>query len=144
MKTRGIPLSSLPPRLQAQVVAQMATKSPQSTPEAKRLRQSSKGPNKTELAFAAYLRALYPGAKVYEQAVTLVLANGLRFTPDMFIPVIPGHAAGPTFWETKGYMRDDAAAKIKMAARVHPWAAFYLVTKQGRTGTGWSIEAVLP
>ena len=85
MKNSGIPFSSLPPRLQAQVTAQLATAALQKDAKP-RLRQSSKGPNKTEAAFAAYLRAQDPGNVVLEQAVTLVLANGLRYTPDAFRP----------------------------------------------------------
>lgn len=38
--------------------------------------------------------------------------------------------------------RDDAAVKLKVAARTFPWIAFHLVTK--RKGGGWDIQAVLP
>lgn len=155
MKNSGIPLSSLPPKVQAMVQAQierdphaeLAARFPVGaglvatlgTP--KRLRQSSQSPNKTELAFAAHVRACYPGAVIYEQQITLVLANGLRYTPDVFFP---GKGARPAFYEVKGFMRDDAAAKIKMAAEVHRWADFFLVTKQGRTCGGWDIQVILP
>lgn len=141
MKTSGIPLSSLPPRLQAQVVAQLATKSLQKDAKP-RLRQSSKGPNKTEAAFAAYLRAescSNGDRPLFEQSVTLKLANGLRYTPDIFRPL-----PTPVFFEVKGFMRDDAAAKIKMAASLHRWATFYLVTKNGKTCGGWDIQRILP
>ncbi len=142
MKTRGIPLSSLPPKLQAQVVAQLATKSLQNTPEAKRLRQSAKGPNKTEAAFAAYLRAAncsQGDRPMFEQAVTLKLGNGVRYTPDIFCPL-----PEPVFYEVKGFMRDDAAVKIKVAAGLHTWARFYLATRKGKTATGWDIQHILP
>lgn len=140
MRNSGIPISKLPPRLQAQVTAQIATAALQKG--AKRLRQSSRGPNKTEAAFAAYLRAQAPAnadRPIFEQAVTLILANGLRYTPDIFTP-----NPTPVFYEVKGFMREDAAAKIKMAARVHQWATFYLVTKRGRTCGGWDIQHILP
>lgn len=115
-----------------------------------RLRQNRKGPNKTEREFTTYLRGYWIGATIYEQAVTLVLANGLRYTADNFVPDVPlsclkGGPTEPRFYEVKGHMRDDAAAKLKMAARVHSWASFYLVTKQRkRDGAGWRIERVLP
>lgn len=71
--------------------------------------------------------------------MTLLLANGLRYTPDNFIALIR-----PAFFEVKGFMRDDAAAKLKMAARVHNWATFYLVTKLPKKhGGGWDIREVL-
>ncbi len=143
MRNSGIPLDSLPPKVRAQVVAQLATKSLQSD-ERKRLRQSSKGPNKTEAAFAAHVRACYPGKEILEQAVTLVLANGLRYTPDIFLPSGRNGAPKPAFYEVKGFMRDDAAAKIKVAARVHRWADFFLVTRRGRTCAGWDIQVILP
>lgn len=153
MKNSGIPLSAFSPKMQAQIAAQLngnapgpkitiaASYPPPLGAGPKRLRQSSKAPNKTELAFAAHVRACYPDAVIYEQQVTLVLANGLRYTPDLFFP---GKGARPAFYEVKGFMRDDAAAKIKMAAQVHRWADFFLVTKQGRTCGGWDIQVILP
>lgn len=65
MKTSGISLNSLPPKVRAQVEAQLKQQAGGkcATPEqvlqpigptgAPRLRQSAKGPNKTEAAFAA-------------------------------------------------------------------------------------------
>lgn len=110
-----------------------------------RLRQASKGPNKTELAFTAFLRCQYPGADIREQDLVLVIANGCRYQPDNFAPSLPGHVSPPCFWEVKGFAREDAIVKIKVAARIHSWATFYLVTKQRkRDGGGWRIERVLP
>lgn len=154
MKTSGIPISQLSPRVRALVEAADSSAgrknaSPQPVLQkygptaAPRLRQSAKGPNKTEAAFAAHVRACYPGKAVLEQAVTLVLANGLRYTPDLFLPSGPHGSPRPAFYEVKGFMRDDAAAKIKMAARVHDWADFFLVTKQGRTCGGWDVQVIL-
>ncbi len=173
MKNSGIPYSSLPPHVRKLVDnAQNPTTpgngtppgpakgkrqgfaaggsgltpsnavSPFTTAGPARLRQSSKGPNKTEAAFAAHVRALYPSSTIFEQAVTLVLANGLRYTPDLFFP--RSGATRSAFYEVKGFMRDDAAAKLKMAARVHRWADFYLVTRRGRTCLGWDIQVILP
>jgi hypothetical protein len=150
MKHTGLPLSSFPPHVQDQIAAQLHAKPSPACPGVKvghkvapGLRQASKGPNKTEAAFAAHIRALYPTSVIFGHAVTLVLANGLRYTPDFFFP---SHGVRSAFYEVKGFMRDDAAAKIKMAARLYQsWADFWLVTKKTRKqGGGWRIEIVLP
>ena len=129
-------LADYSPAMQAQIVAGLH---PGSTPMTTTLRQRTKGPNKLEAAFAAYLRGYNPGAVIHEQAVTLLVANGVRYTPDIFSP------GTLSFYETKGFMRDDAAVKIKVAAGVHPWATFYLVTKiKASKGGGWNIQRILP
>lgn len=153
MSGRRLTLADLPERNQLEVIAQTRPKplppraaaAPnREAKPGKRLRQAAKGPNATERAWTAMLRASLPGSpQVFEQAVTLVLANGLRYTPDNFVPKHP--KGRPTFYEVKGFMRDDAAAKIKIAAQVHAWADFYLVTKRTkRAGGGWAVEQVLP
>jgi len=125
-------------------------------PAGPRLRQDRKGPNRLEREFEALLRDEWkniPGAEVHAQAVTLVLANGVRYTADfmVFQPVacvrgavnyVSGYVL---FYETKGHMRDDAAVKIKVAARTYRNFVFHLVTKRRKKdGGGWSIEEVLP
>lgn len=99
------------------------------------MRQNTKGPNKLEQAFGAWLRAKYQA--VHEQSVTLLLANGVRYTPDFVV-----YQGGVMAFETKGFMRDDAAVKIKVAASVYPWIKFWLVKKNGRTA--WSMQEILP
>jgi len=55
-----------------------------------------------------------------------------------------GHATRVTecrAYEVKGFMRDDAAVKLKVAASLYPWIKFHLVTrKKGE----WIIQEVLP
>lgn len=92
--------------------------------------------NKTETAFLEWLRARFPKESIRAQAVTLVLGNGVRYTPD-FTSLKDGLA-----WETKGFMRDDAAVKIKIAASLYPEIRFHLVTK--RKGGDWDIQVILP
>ncbi len=41
--------------------------------------------------------------------------------------------------EVKGFMRDDAAVKLKVAAKMHPWWTFRLVKKSKK---GWDIKLV--
>lgn len=103
-----------------------------------RLRQKT-GPklNKTEVAFYEWLQAKY-GDSVRAQSITLLIANGCRYTPD-FISLKLGMA-----WETKGFLRDDAAVKIKVAASAYPELKFFLVSKSKVDVSGWAIQEILP
>ncbi len=100
------------------------------------LRQKSKSPNKLEAAFAAVLRAENPGVQIREQAVTLLICNGVRYTPDMFA-VVDGQMKA---WETKGQMRDDAACKLKFAAKEWPEIEFTLVWRKAGV---WHRQRIL-
>lgn len=119
-----------------------------------RLRQATKGPNKLEREFEAHLRKTWEGVAfvtVQAQGLTLVLANGVRYTPDFIVSrparVEEGECEAFTLlaYETKGFMRDDAGVKLKVAARLFPWIKFYLVTKRKKkAGGGWEIQEILP
>lgn len=118
------------------------------TSNKKRIRQNSAGLNKTEQAFKEYLeRSLYPSEKMMSQAVTLKLGNGVRYTPDFMCTVNAEDMDMAAFltilyaYEVKGFMRDDAAVKIKVAASLYPFIQFHLVTRKGQ---GWQIDPVLP
>ncbi len=104
----------------------------------KRIRQNGSGLNKTEQAFHDYLLQFHPVSEIYSQRITLLLANGVRYTPDFLVRNRGTLAA----YETKGFMRDDAAVKLKVAASLYPWITFHLVTK--KKGGGWDIQTVLP
>lgn len=158
---KPFPISDLPPALQAQARAQLEKTTRVSSPDllavmseiaapgrtpppapAKpkapaRIRQNGAGLNKTEAAFYEHL--LGKTAVLPPQSLTLKIANGCRYTPD-FITVehfpFKLHA-----YEVKGFMRDDAAVKIKVAAALFPWISFHLVTR-AKGGT-WEILPVL-
>jgi len=148
-------IADLPPKYQAQAWAQLgevphpktvkiervAEPKTDKKPKAKkRLRQQQgDGMNKTERAFHEYLKGTMPAAQIYPQGLTLKLANGVRYTPDFATVDVERKW---TCWETKGFMRDDAAVKIKVAAARYPAMTFHLVTKL--TGGEWDIEEVLP
>ena len=101
------------------------------------IRQNTKGPNKLEAAFAAVLRAENPGVQIREQAVTLQIGNGVRYTPDMMI-IEPGRLEA---FETKaGLFRDDAKVKLKIAASVWPQITFTLVW---RKAGAWHRQRIL-
>ena len=81
--------------------------------------------NKTERQFMNYLTTLNEYEWYGVQCVTLKLADDTRYTPD-FIAV---KSDAIVAYEVKGFMRDDAAVKLKVAARQYPWMQFILVKK---------------
>lgn len=93
--------------------------------------------NKTERAFLAYLRS-FPDSVVGIQNITLKLGDDCRYTPDFWEV---GSGATFTFFEVKGFWRDDARVKIKVAARLFPWAKFVAVQ---RNKTCWDFETIKP
>ena len=99
--------------------------------------QTGSGLNKLETAFLGHLEARKMG-ELLTQAITLKIANGCRYTPD-FVEV--RHGLGMRAYEVKGFMRDDAAVKIKVAAARFPWIEFFLATRPKRAGE-WRIERV--
>ncbi len=116
-------------------------------PTKARLRQKKALLNKTEAAFLAWISE--QGGENYgptlSQAITLRIANGCRYTPD-FIRVwkyevnadITTHSI--LAYEVKGFMRGDAAVKLKVAASIYPWIKFHLVTKKKGS---WIIQEIL-
>lgn len=132
-------LADLPARYQEQVLAAGA---PKAAPAAKPMLRQSAAPklNKTEAAWGDYLRAnCSHECEIHEQAVTLRLANGCRYTPDFAVL----HAFAPgsgSFYEVKGWMRDDAAVKIKVAAAQFPAWAFWLVWRKAGQ---WQQQRIL-
>lgn len=95
--------------------------------------------NKTEEAYAWVLelqkRAGLLTWYAYE-AITLKLADGVRYTPDFAVRTADGQLE---FHEVKGYMREDARIKLHVAASMFPFK-FFLAW---RVTTGWDIEEVL-
>lgn len=169
MKHSGIAADRWNPRVQAQIAAQLEQDAarrgaklqpiPESPPTQQRalagqetgkamLRQDRGGLNKTEAAFDAHLRA--NAMRPLREGLTLRLGNGVRYSPDFVVitDATNGHAVPVCeirCYEVKGFMRDDAAVKVKVAASLFPLFAFYLVTKRTKKqGGGWSIERVLP
>lgn len=95
--------------------------------------------NRTEKAYLEFLRA--QGA-VYQwigvQNVTLKLADDVRFTVDFVVLTAQGELEGH---EVKGFWRDDAKVKIKVAARMFPWISFVVIE---RLKGGWQRSPVHP
>jgi hypothetical protein len=88
--------------------------------------------NRTERAFLAHLRANpgEVGAWIGIQSVTLKLGDDCRYTPDFFCV----GSSGAVAWEVKGFMRDDAAVKFKVAREQYPQFRFRMLRK---TKGGW-------
>jgi len=96
--------------------------------------------NKTERAFLAWLRGSRPDEPVVGiQNIALKLGDDCRYTPDFWS--IRSLEEGMTFWEVKGFWRDDARVKIKVAARQFPWAKFVAVQ---RIKGLWKFEEIKP
>lgn len=108
--------------------------------DGKRLRQASGSKlNKTEAEFLALLKAHTPEvATVHAQSVTFEIANGCRYTPDfvVFYPLGQVNA-----YEVKGFFRDDAAVKLKVAARTFPFVKWTLAWKKKG---GWQSQEIKP
>lgn len=102
-------------------------------------RAPSDGMNKLERAFWERASARFGGRHVHREGLTVRLAGRTRYTPDFFI--VPDDAYRYELYEIKGFMRDDAAVKLKVAAEMYPCFSFYLVTREkGR----WACRQVTP
>lgn len=106
-------------------------------PQGRRVRQGAKGPNKLEAAWGLNL-AQYPELTGLQfNALTLVIANGVRYTPDW-----SGWLDGTlTCWEVKGkHAFGGSLEKLKVAARVWPEVTWILVWQDGGQ---WKAQEIL-
>jgi hypothetical protein len=81
--------------------------------------------NKLEKRFLTYLRQ-YSGYTIWIQAFTFKLGDDCRYSPDF---VVLDETGKLTAYETKGFFRDDAKVKIKVAARMFRCIKFTVVTE---------------
>ena len=93
--------------------------------------------NKTEAAYEGHLRVRMMAGEVLWwrfEGIKLRLADATFYTPDFAVlaadSVLECH-------EVKGFMRDDAAVKIKVAASIYPFR-FRLIRYVRET---WAVEA---
>lgn len=94
------------------------------------------GMNKTERQRAIELETMRRTGQIaawWYEALTLKLADDLRYTPDFLIQENDGTLR---LEETKGFWRDDAKAKTKMAAKLFPFPLRALRKENG----GWHVE----
>ena len=100
------------------------------------------GMNKTESAYADHLQLqLLAGELAWWQfePVNLRLAKKTWYKPDFMVlkTGTPGEFDELYLIEVKGFWRDDARVKIKVAAEMYPMFKFVAVT---RKGNGWERE----
>lgn len=120
---------------------------------ANRIRQASKPLlNKLENQFFNVLQMRQPGyAKLLRpQAKTYLLANGVRYSPDITASIWPEENGGvaETCWEIKGpHAWDDALVKLKVAAQVWSEVVWWLVWRdesgqwcEQKVSSGWLAE----
>ena len=85
--------------------------------------------NKTEASFNAQLTVLKKAGRIQWfmfEGLKLRLGHTCFYTPD-FIAL--DDAGKLIAYEVKGFWRDDARVKIKVAARAYPWIRFVAVKK---------------
>lgn len=121
---RPAKLTSLPPAFQRQALEQLARqdarrKGPESPEKEKKKRRGVM--NGTERAYAAHLTA--QGRPFHFEGIKLRLADDAWFTCDFAVWV----NGAMEFHETKGFMREAAAVRLKTAAEQYPQFVFRLV-----------------
>lgn len=138
----------MPPRVQAAIDAARRTPdvAPDATPgvrfrptgKATRAPGAVSGMNKLEASYAQHLEARRARGEIAEwryESTKLRLADGAWYTPD-FRVVLPGGEV--EFHETKGFMREAARVRLRVAAELHPFR--FLLVK--RAGGEWSVVEV--
>jgi hypothetical protein len=105
-------------------------------------RQPADGMNQTERRRSIELEALKRTGEIRDwrfESLTLVLAPGLRYTPDFLVTHLDGALE---LEEIKGgYIRDDAKAKYKVAPRLFPM--FRWTLRQWKDGR-WHVTELKP
>lgn len=98
--------------------------------------------NKLEARYASHLHVLQQVGKIHSfcfERHNLKLADRTYYKPDFEVMLPDGTIE---FHEVKGFMRDDANVKIKVAAAQFPQYVFRLVQWDRRTG--WQTKSYPP
>lgn len=96
--------------------------------------------NKLESAYALQLEARKLAGEILWyvfDAIKLRLAHKTFYTPDFFLMLANYELE---VHEAKGFMEDDAAVKLKVAASLYPFR-FWLV-KHPNKATGWTFQEI--
>jgi hypothetical protein len=94
--------------------------------------------NGLEKAYASLLEARRLAGEILRydfEPVALRLANRTTYTPDFRVILSD---LREEYHEVKGFLRDDAWVKLKIAAELHPYAFFLCRREKGQ----WQIEEV--
>lgn len=101
--------------------------------------------NKTEYAYYQHLRLQKLAGEVLDfgfETHRLVLANNTSYTPDFSVLMTDGTIE---MHEVKGFWRDDARVKIKVAARKFYYYTFKAIQRlPKKQGGGWDVELIKP
>ncbi len=101
------------------------------------------GMNKTERAFYLMLQSAFCADQIMNfcrEPIKLRLAGRTWYTPDFIVRLFPADGSQLFAIEVKGFMRDDAAVKLKVAAETYPCFRWLLVRRKGRHG--WDFREV--
>lgn len=97
------------------------------------------GMNGTEKRRAIELEAKKQAGLIaawYYEKLTLKLADDTRYTPDLWVLENDGTI---TLEEVKGFLRDDAGVKIKVAAEMFPFRFLMYQQRAKKDGGGWKV-----
>ncbi len=100
--------------------------------------------NALERRYAQHLSLLYAAGEIlgfYYEVFKVRLARSTFYTPDFLVVRQATEAHVLEFHEVKGWMRDDAAVKLKVAAEMYPEFGFVLARRE--KGGGWRCR-ILP
>ena len=88
--------------------------------------------NKTEAAYGVVLEARKRSGEIRDywfEGITFKLADDVRYTPDYFVLMADWSCE---CHEVKGFFRDDARVKVRVAARMYPFR--FVVVRKDRAG----------
>ncbi|MDP8237680.1 MAG: DUF1064 domain-containing protein [Candidatus Hatepunaea meridiana] len=117
-------------------------RSPGTRKNARGRTNTKNGMNSLELRYANHLRTLLLAGEIHSfsfERHNLKLADKTYYKPDFEVMLPDGSIE---FHEVKGFMRDDANVKIKVAAAQFPQYVFRLV--QWDRNIGWKIKPYPP
>lgn len=95
--------------------------------------------NKLEAAYADYLEGRKQAGEIlwYKfEGIKLRLADNCFYNPDFAVMLSSGEME---MHECKGFMRDDAAVKIKVAVEEYPFRFVLVYANPKKYGGGWKI-----
>ena len=96
--------------------------------------------NKTEAAYEQHLALRVKAGEIQSymfEPMSLRLGKSCFYMPDFMVVTIEGFVA---FHEVKGFWREDARVKIKVAAAKFPMFVFLAVQRSKRSRNGWTTE----
>jgi len=136
----GIRWSAVPAHLRGRIVARETPKGSGIYTVAARAAAPSM--NKTEKRYEQCLEPMKHAGRIREhlrhESINLRLATKTWWRPDFPVITVDGRLE---FHEIKGFWRDDARVKFKVAAELYPWFTFRVFVWQKGSGTFVQTEA---